>query len=150
MAGHYSIPIDFSSILQEKPEPLKKCSEVESIDQYLGLLLSTCPGEHKFDPEWGCKIWEQDFKLITARIKWETWCATVIAEMIKRYEYRLCNVKVEAKIMDIVKEEKLFSTSTIRKRLEILAGFIIKYTWGPFVSNNYRIWNKQILIRQAF
>lgn len=119
MAERYSIPIDFSSILQEKPEPLKKCSEIESIDQYLGLLLSTCPGEHKFDPDWGCKIWEQDFKLITARIKWETWCATVIYEMIRRYEHRLDGIKVEAKIMDVVKEEELYSTSTIRKRLDV-------------------------------
>lgn len=119
MTKYYSIPIDFSSMLQEKNEPLKICSEIESIDQYLGLLLSTCPGEHKFDPEWGCKIWEQDFKLITARIKWETWCTTVISEMIKRYEHRLSSVKVEAKIMDVVKEEELYSTSTIRKRLDV-------------------------------
>ena len=35
---------------------LASCSEIESIDQFIELLISTAPGEHAFDKEFGCEI----------------------------------------------------------------------------------------------
>lgn len=52
------LPIDFGALLSEDVENsrLESCSEIESIDQFIELLISTAPGEHTFDKKFGCKI----------------------------------------------------------------------------------------------
>ena len=45
------LPLDFEALLSEDVENsrLASCSEIESIDQFIELLISTAPGEHAFD-----------------------------------------------------------------------------------------------------
>lgn len=131
MVRYYSLPIDFTSILDENPEPLKTCTEIESIDNYLELMITTCPGEHRSDPEWGCKIWEKDFELVTSHTKWEAWCINVLTEMVNRYEPRLKQVKVEVKILEIVKEQELFGNPAIRKRMDVYVNANLVSTGEP-------------------
>ena len=42
------LPLDFEALLSEDVETsrLASCSEIESIDQFIELLISTAPGEH--------------------------------------------------------------------------------------------------------
>lgn len=131
MDRYYSIPIDFTSLLDENPEPLKTCTEIESIDNYLELMITTCPGEHKADLEWGCKIWEKDFEVVTSRTTWETWCITVMSEMIARYEPRLKQVKVDVEIMEIIKEQEVLGTSAVRKRMDVYVNAMLVSTDEP-------------------
>lgn len=46
---YYKLPLDFSSVFIEDEKKMQTCNEVDSIDQYIELLLTTCPGEHKFN-----------------------------------------------------------------------------------------------------
>lgn len=52
------LPLNIKDLLSEdvKHSRLQTCSEKESIDQFLNLLISTSPGEHDYDKEFGCKI----------------------------------------------------------------------------------------------
>ena len=67
------LPLNIKDLLSEdvKHSRLQTCSEKESIDQFLNLLISTCPGEHDYDKEFGCKIFDLDFERITSRTRWK-------------------------------------------------------------------------------
>ena len=47
--NNYKIPLDFSSFFDEKKGGLGKCTEVESIDAHIELLITTYQGECSFD-----------------------------------------------------------------------------------------------------
>lgn len=60
------LPLDFEALLSEDVENsrLASCSEIESIDQFIELLISTAPGEHAFDKEFGCEIFFSTLKAL--------------------------------------------------------------------------------------
>lgn len=61
------IALDFEALLSEDVENsrLASCSEIESIDQFIELLISTAPGEHAFDKEFGCEIFFSTLKALS-------------------------------------------------------------------------------------
>lgn len=52
------LPLDFGALLSEDVENsrLASCTEIESIDQFIEMLIDTAPGEHAFDKDFGCEI----------------------------------------------------------------------------------------------
>lgn len=52
------LPLDFGALLGEDVENsrLASCTEIESIDQFIEMLIDTAPGEHAFDKDFGCEI----------------------------------------------------------------------------------------------
>ena len=57
------LPLDFGALLGEDVENsrLASCTEIESIDQFIEMLIDTAPGEHAFDKDFGCEIFYLDF-----------------------------------------------------------------------------------------
>lgn len=98
---------------------MAKCTEQESIDQHIELLLTTFPGEHRFDPHFGCRIWEMDFENVSSLELWEEKFKQYVYESIKGYEHRLTNISVSIHLRDIVKEERSSYSVTVRKRADI-------------------------------
>lgn len=125
---YYSLPLKLASIADGEPEPLAMCSEQSSIDSYLELLLTTCPGEHKFNNEWGCKIWDLDFEIITSKNKWEIHCTEIISQMVNNYEPRLKEVNVIAKIVEVTKSDGFLNTPAIKKKLNIYINATLRST----------------------
>lgn len=115
------LPLNIKDLLSEdvKHSRLQTCSEKESIDQFLNLLISTCLGEHDYDKEFGCKIFDLDFERITSRTRWEGKFTEYIKEAISRYEKRLTNVDVRVQINDKIRQDTVFETSTIKKQTQI-------------------------------
>ena len=72
MNNYYSIPLKFDSIFDCSSSPITTCTEQQSIDEFLELLITTCPGEHKFDSHFGCRIWDMDFQRVISQLKWES------------------------------------------------------------------------------
>lgn len=64
---YYKFPLRIGLLLQDGNKSLPKCSEKESIDQHLELLFTTCPGEHRYDPRYGCRIWDMDFEKVASQ-----------------------------------------------------------------------------------
>ena len=60
--NNYKIPLDFSSFFDERKGGLGKCTEVESIDAHIELLITTYQGECSFDKQYGSTIGELDFE----------------------------------------------------------------------------------------
>ena len=115
----YKLPVRFDSVFHESGNQMDTCSEVESIDQNIELLIKTCPGEHKFNKSYGCRIWDMDFERIVSRKKWEEDFTTYIQESVTTFEQRLKDVSVGIEIMEVAHEDYVMKTTAIKKKVEV-------------------------------
>lgn len=94
---HLKLPVDLSSFLTGEHMP--KCREIEeSIAQHIQLLLTTRPGENRFDANYGCAIWDLDFELIISEGTWREKFRLAVMDVILNYERRLEQVYVEVNL----------------------------------------------------
>ena len=144
MDKFYSLPLDLKGLITNHKQ-IPTCTEVESINSHLGLLITTCPGEHKFDKNWGCGIWEIDFEKITSSLRWELKCAELILEMAKKYEPRLRDITVDVQINEVNTINAASDCPTVKKKVDlhfhatlISTGkpynFLFQLYLGPIVS----------------
>lgn len=134
----YRLPIRFDKLLNEEGGDLAKCSELESIDQHIELLLTTCPGENKFDRDWGCHIWDMDFERVVSRSTWEKDFNSHILAAIQKYEKRINDIIVEIEIHEVTREDYALQTTAIKKRITVNVNAIL-------ISNNKKCSFKYIL-----
>ena len=122
------LPLDFEALLNEDVgnNHLASCNEIDSIDQFIELLISTAPGEHAFDKEFGCEIFYLDFESIVSHTRWEGQFSEYITKAITRYEKRLTNVYVRVSIDDATRQDSVSGASTIKKRVQV-------YVYGSLV-----------------
>ena len=111
------LPLDFEALLSEDVENsrLASCSEIESIDQFIELLISTAPGEHAFDKEFGCEIFFLDFESIVSHTRWEGQFSEYITKAITRHEKRLTGVNVRVIIDDTTRQDNVFDAPAVKK-----------------------------------
>ncbi|PXV63765.1 phage baseplate assembly protein W [Dysgonomonas alginatilytica] len=114
---YYKLPIQFDFVFGDETSQMPKCSEKESIDQYIELLLTTCPGEHEFDHEWGCRIWDMDFENVTAKSDWEEKFKGHILSSVQRYEERIKDISLELTIDDVARIDYNLQTTAIKKQV---------------------------------
>ncbi len=125
----YKVPFDFQSIVTGDADTMPMCSELESIDDYLELLITTCPGEHKFNKNFGCRIWDMDFEMVVSRKEWLDEFKGHILSAIQRNESRLKDVTVSIDIMEVTREDHVMQTTAIKKKVMV-------YINGSAVSTN--------------
>ncbi len=116
---NYSLPLHFGSFFTEEGGRLSTCSLLESIDHHLELLLTTCPGEHYFNKEYGTMIWEQDFELVASRSQWEESFINFIYKTVVENEKRILNIDVSIKLREVLREEGLSKSVAVRQRVDI-------------------------------
>lgn len=91
---HLKLPVRFGSFLSGADMP--KCRQAgESIAQHIQMLLTTRPGENRFDTDYGCAIWDLDFELIISEGTWKEKFRLSVIDSIARYEQRIEQVLVE-------------------------------------------------------
>ncbi|PZF73600.1 GPW/gp25 family protein [Taibaiella soli] len=94
---HLKLPINVSNFLAGEDAP--KCRQgAESIAQHIQLLLTTRPGEHRFDPDYGCSIWDIDFELIVSEGTWKEKFRLAVLDAILNYERRIEQIYVEVSL----------------------------------------------------
>jgi len=122
------LPLNFEALLNEDAgnNRLASCSEIDSIDQFIELLISTAPGEHTFDKEFGCEIFYLDFESIVSHTRWEGQFSEYITKAIVRYEKRLANVYVRVAIDDMTRQDNVSGAPTVKKRVQV-------YVYGSLV-----------------
>lgn len=118
--NHYQAPLHFKSLFEDGNHQLAHCTLMESIDQHLELLLTTCPGEHAFDAEYGCRIWDMDFERVLSKSQWEETFSSYIKEAVVNFEKRITEVEIKILMKDIQWDDALFKTTTVRKRVEVI------------------------------
>lgn len=126
---YYKLPIRFDSVFNEDGKKMETCNDVNSIDQYIELLLTTCPGEHKFDKKFGCRIWDMDFERVVSRKRWEDDFTAYVLEAIRTFEKRLKDVSVSISVKDVTRQDYILQTTAIKKEVMV-------YVDSRLVANN--------------
>lgn len=135
----YKLPLRLGQVLETPELEFSRCTLMQSIDQHLELLITTCPGEHKFDMEYGSKIWEPDFEHKVTKKQWEETFVKYLKESVSIYEPRLEHIDVDVSAADISKVEMPFVITTIKKKVDIHISGLIRDTDEP-VSFYYCIY----------
>lgn len=128
--GYYKLPLRLDRFFEENGGQLEQCSELESIDQHIELLLTTCPGEHRFDPKYGCRIWELDFERIVSIEQWKELFTGYVMQAITTYEKRISEITLSVNLQEVVREEVL-DNRMIRKRVDITVLATLNSTGAP-------------------
>lgn len=126
--GYYKLPLDIGRFFREDGGQLEKCSELESIDQFLALLITTHPGEHSFNQEFGMKIWELDFENIESLPVWKEKFTGYVRQAVEKYEKRLRDIDVTIDVRDVAREDVLLDAVTVRKHVDIIITGIVVST----------------------
>lgn len=135
---YYKLPLNLDSIIDGDNRNLHTCSEAESIDQHMELIITTCPGEHKFNKNFGCRIWDMDFERVVLRKKWEEEFTRHILEAVERFESRIKNVDVSIEVMEVVKEDEITKTTAIKKKVIVqIKGTLVSS--GAYCGFRYKL-----------
>lgn len=125
---YYKIPFDFVSVLDETRGYASVCTELDSIDQHIELLIGTYPGEHSFDDKYGTEIWEMDFERIVSLDTWKMRFTECLSQSISKYEKRISNCEYHLEVNDVLKESAVSSNVSIRKKVEIYINATVNST----------------------
>ena len=136
--SYYKLPLDIGRFFSGEEGQLEQCSELESVDQYLALILLSRPGEHSFDTEFGTKLWEMDFENISSKNDWKTKFTELALEAIKKYEKRLKDIDIQVDIKDVVREDTVMQGFSVRKQVDVIV-------LGTLVSTNKQHGFKHVL-----
>lgn len=125
------MPLRFD-LLMERNQELPECNLGTSIAQNIFLIISSKFNEHRFDPEYGCEIWDKDFELITNQIKWQEEVNKSIVKSLKHYESRLENINVDTVITEQPHMNPVTRVRSIKKKIIVNVKGRIKATGEPF------------------
>ncbi len=93
--AYYTLPLRLDLIVDKRLAP--RCSAKESIAQHIHLVLTTYFNENRFDPTYGCGIWEQDFELVS-NLQWKDQTRDYIKKAIESHEKRLNHILVKVEV----------------------------------------------------
>ncbi|MCC3158600.1 GPW/gp25 family protein [Hymenobacter sp. 15J16-1T3B] len=122
----YRLPLDMAALLERQQLP--RCSVQESIAQHLYLILTTQFGESRYDPGYGCQVWEQDFEALTT-MRWKDNVQRSVEQAIRTYEPRLVRARAHVSVTDF---EVRHVGQRVRKRLEVKVNAVLHRTNEPF------------------
>lgn len=90
-----------------------------SISNNIELIIFTRRGEHRFNPEFGCEIWDLDFELIVSEVLWEERFRKSLLKSVTDYEKRIVNVSITVKISEVEKFFPIRKVTEIKKKVLI-------------------------------
>lgn len=127
----YQMPLNFGSLTQRNRD-LPTCNLGTSIAQNIFLIISARYGEHRFDPEFGCEIWEKDFETITNVSLWQEQVNKSIVKSLRQYERRLEAIDVDVRITEQPYRNPETGVQSIKKKIVVTVKGVIKATGEPF------------------
>lgn len=125
------MPLNFGMLMQRNRE-LPTCNLGTSIAQNIFLIISSRYNEHRFDPDFGCEIWEKDFETITNPTLWQDQVNRSIIKSLRLYERRLENIDVDTVITEQPYRNPVTHVQSIKKKIVVNVRGIIKATGEPF------------------
>lgn len=127
----YQMPLRFDALMERNRE-LPACSLGTSIAQNIFLIVSSKYNEHRFDPRYGCEIWERDFELITNTIAWQEEVNRSITGSLMQYEPRLEKLDINTVVTEQPYQHPKTHVKSIKKKIIINVKGRIKATGEPF------------------
>jgi phage baseplate assembly protein W len=112
----YTLPLRTDEIINKKQH--NSCSLVESIAQNLHLIISTYRGESSYSEEYGCSIWDEDFKTQLS-IRWKEEVRSSVMSALEKFEPRL---QVKDVKVDLTEQEFRPDKHSLRVRRKLILG----------------------------
>ena len=136
MRPFYTFPFQPEQLMQKKRHQL--CELKEAIAGFVHLILKTHLTEYRYDYDFGCYVWNQDFENIQSMSRWEHELETQMKSSILLYEKRLDNILIKIKI----EEPKEFSRESnipnrLKRRINITVSGTIERTRELFQHNEF-------------
>lgn len=128
---YFKIPLNFRSVFEKKD--FSTCDLGESISQYIELIIMTRYGEHRFDPSFGCEIWDLDFELILSESLWEEKLRQSLVRSISTHETRLYDVEVDIKVAEVEKVYPFRLQAEIKKKVDITVRGKVRETGEQYI-----------------
>jgi phage baseplate assembly protein W len=125
--AYYSLPLRLDQIVEKRHAP--RCSAKESIAQHIHLVLTTYFLENRFDPTYGCGIWEQDFEMVS-NLQWKDQTREHIKRAVEQHEKRLNRVVVKVEVDEYELGGK--NSKRIKRRVSLMVEGTIKRTNEKF------------------
>lgn len=126
------MPIDFGMLITRNRE-LPTASLGDSIAQNVFLIVSSKFNEHRYDPQFGCELWERDFEFAVNTHIWQEHIDNSILDTLVKYEKRLENLDVKTEIKEVEYKDENTGAKGIKKRVIVNVKGIVRATGEPFV-----------------
>ncbi|MGM9476715.1 GPW/gp25 family protein [Pedobacter sp. GSP4] len=126
-------PFRFNSIFSGTD--LQSTDLGKSISNHIELIIFTRFGEHRFNPNFGCEIWDLDFELIVSESIWEEKFRKSLLKSIIDYEFRIYSTSVEVRITEVENVYPLRRITEIKKKVDISVRALIKTTGEKYFFN---------------
>jgi phage baseplate assembly protein W len=101
----------------------------QSLQQHISLIITTRLGDCRFEPDFGCKIWDVDFVVPSNLNSWKEEIKAALQEAIQKHERRIEQIQM----FNIqVAQAGTTDISRIQQRLEIELRCALKGTHDTF------------------
>ncbi|MDF9798784.1 phage baseplate assembly protein W [Catalinimonas alkaloidigena] len=136
MRPYYTFPLQTEQLTQKKRHRLAELKE--GIADYIHIILKTHLTEYRYDYDFGCYVWNQDFENIKSISKWENALETQIKEAIACYEKRMDAIQTKVKVED-PKDYAVGSNpqNRLKKRIHITVSGTIQKTRELFQHQEF-------------
>ncbi|WP_207798924.1 GPW/gp25 family protein [Taibaiella soli] len=104
----------------------------ESIAQNIMLLITTRPGENRFDPDYGNAVWDTEFENATSEKDWERIFCASMATAIERYETRICKPEITVRVNHVEQTYDNKKFVEIKKKAVIRIKALLKENFETF------------------
>ncbi len=129
----YNKPFNFKSIFAG--DDLKNTDLGRSISNHIELIIFSRFGEHRYNHDFGCEIWDLDFELIISENLWEEKFRKSLLASITSYEHRIYNVNVEVHITEVENVYPLRKITEIKKKVDVSVKALLKITGEKYFFN---------------
>ena len=136
MTDYYTIPLDTGLLMEKKKHPL--CELKESVQMNIHLIIRTHYKECRFDPNYGCFIWNKDYSTVTNVSRWKDELKELMLESLNKNELRIRNIKVNLNMEDVEFSKQLKKQPLkLKKKITIQITGIIRHLNEPFEHYEY-------------
>lgn len=136
MRPFYTLPLQTQRLINKERHSLTELKE--AVAGYVHLILKTHLTEYRYDYQFGCYVWDQDFNNIQSISKWENEMENQIHASIRQYEKRLHDLQIKIKIEEPEGEENRSSSRIqLKRKINILVSGTIRMTREYFQHQEF-------------
>ena len=136
MRPYYSIPFTPDRLIKKQRHALIDLKQ--AVSDYIHLILKTHLTELRYDYNFGCYVWDQDYENIQSISKWEDEMENQMKSSIAQYEKRLENLLVKIKVEEpSLNEENSNIPTRFKRRIKIEVSGELWKIKQQFLSRDY-------------
>ncbi|XZF16264.1 GPW/gp25 family protein [Chitinophagaceae bacterium MMS25-I14] len=115
---YYRLPFRAEDLFRENGQATA-CDLAESIAHNLMLLITTKPGENRYDPEYGNAVWMLEFENNTTEAEWEEAFRGSLLTAIAKYETRIVTPAIHVKTTYVEHSYKTRKFTEVKKKATV-------------------------------